>query len=194
MNWKSLGKKVAQAAPLLGTALGGPAGAVVGQLLATAFDVDADPEQLETAILTDPDAIQKLKGLQAQHRVELAKLAMEHELEKLRTVNETIQEEYKQDDKYVKRWRPTFGYTVCATWFLQTVGIVVALGYAIIEQPGNAGDIINAVAAVCGALTVMWSIALSVLGVSVHSRSKDKEILAGLPDHRSIKEKIFGSK
>ncbi len=55
---------------------------------------------------------------------------------------------------------------------------MVAIGYAI-SKPAEAGTIINAIGTLMGAMTVMWTLALSVLGINVTSRSKDKQVSAG---------------
>lgn len=94
--------------------------------------------------------------------------AATHQLE---AVNQTMRAELASEDKYVKRWRPTLGYAVTVTWFLQ----MGALSAIIVLKPDKAAEIITAM----GSLAVMWGFALSVLGVSVAARSKDKQIVAG---------------
>ena len=61
MNWKKLGGIIGKAAPLLGTALGGPAGATVGTLIAGALGVENTPKAIEEAVKSDPEALVKLK-------------------------------------------------------------------------------------------------------------------------------------
>lgn len=89
----------------------------------------------------------------------------------IRQVNATFRREIASDDAYVRRWRPTFGYAVAITWTVQVGGLV----YAIVEYPAHAGEIIGAMAS----LSVIWGVALSVLGVNVVKRSRDKEVAAG---------------
>lgn len=60
MSWSDVGSKVAQFAPLLGTALGGPGGAAIGALVAKAFGSDATPESVLAAVESDPLAAVKL--------------------------------------------------------------------------------------------------------------------------------------
>ena len=51
MNWDSLKPWIAKAAPLLGTALGGPFGTMAGALVAQALGTkDASPESIKAAI------------------------------------------------------------------------------------------------------------------------------------------------
>ncbi len=102
------------------------------------------------------------------------------ETERLKAVNQTMRSEYASGDAYVRRWRPTFGYAVALAWVVQTAGVVGGFGYAILFEPLHADRIINAVATVTGALTAQWGVALTVLGVNISQRSKDKQLAAGV--------------
>jgi hypothetical protein len=75
MSWDKVKKLVGQSAPLLGTLIGGPAGATVGALLSTALGVENTPKSIEEAIKNDPSALIKLKELELTHKVELENLA-----------------------------------------------------------------------------------------------------------------------
>lgn len=77
MDWSQLGKKVADFAPLLGSALG-PAGSAVGALIASEFGSDNTPESIDAAIKGNPDARVKLQQLQFEHNVDLKKISLEH--------------------------------------------------------------------------------------------------------------------
>lgn len=67
MNWKSASKIVGKAAPLLGTALGGPAGAAIGTMVATALGVENTPDAVAQAVKNNPDASLKLRELELQN-------------------------------------------------------------------------------------------------------------------------------
>jgi hypothetical protein len=67
--------------------------------------------------------------------------------------------------------RPTFGYVMAATWALQ----MAAVAWVIVAAPKDAAQVVEAL----GALSLMWSVGLSVLGVYVYKRSADKAIAAG---------------
>lgn len=90
-----------------------------------------------------------------------------------REVNATIRAETRAEDAYVRRWRPTFGYMVALTWGLQ----MGAVAWAVLAAPADA----PAILAAAGSLSVMWGVALAVLGVAVHERSRDKAVAAGQP-------------
>lgn len=60
MKWGDIGKKIAQSAPLIGGALGGPGGAAMGAVVASVLGVDAQPAVVAQAIQNDPQAALKL--------------------------------------------------------------------------------------------------------------------------------------
>ena len=90
-----------------------------------------------------------------------------------REVNATLRAETRAEDAYVRRWRPTFGYAVTAAWGLQ----MAAIAWTVVAHPADAPAILAAAAS----LSAMWGVALAVLGVAVHERSRDKALAAGLP-------------
>jgi len=63
-DWLSVGRKIADVAPMLGTALGGPAGTILGALVASTLGTGGSPEAVMNAIVADPDAALKLKELE----------------------------------------------------------------------------------------------------------------------------------
>ncbi|WP_167517591.1 hypothetical protein [Achromobacter dolens] len=83
MDWKDLAGVVSKAAPVLGGILGGPAGVAVGGLVATALGTDASPDSVSAAILRDPQAAIKLKELETNSRVQLQRLAVTAEQNRL---------------------------------------------------------------------------------------------------------------
>lgn len=101
MNFKDLGKAILQKGlPILGTALGGPAGATVGALIANAFDADPkNPEDIIKKINLDPNAQIKLIEIQKAHEIELAKLALQSEIEVNKDRANARQREVELKDK-----------------------------------------------------------------------------------------------
>jgi hypothetical protein len=96
----------------------------------------------------------------------------------LREVNATIRAEAQSDDVFTRRWRPFFGYVTAVTWGLQATAIAFAIVWATLNAEQSSA-IFAGLAALMGAMTVMWGIALSVLGVQVVQRSRDKAVAAG---------------
>ena len=76
MNWMDIGKQAIQmGAPILGGALGGPAGAAVGAVIANQFGIDTPtPTNIMAAIKADPDAALKLREVELRHQERLIEL------------------------------------------------------------------------------------------------------------------------
>jgi hypothetical protein len=68
---------------MVGTLLGGPAGAAVGALVASALNVQADPESVNAALAGNPDALVKIQELQVNAKVQLQQLAVTAENNRL---------------------------------------------------------------------------------------------------------------
>src|SRR5687767_214532 len=78
MSWSDIGKNIIKSAPLLGTALMGPAGGAVGTLIASAFDADpTNVEDILTKVSTDPNSLIKLKEIEANNKNRLSEIALE---------------------------------------------------------------------------------------------------------------------
>lgn len=77
MNWSDIGGIIGKSAPLVGTLLGGPAGAAVGALVANALGVNSDPDAVNSALANDPDAYAKVVELQLNAKVELERLTVQ---------------------------------------------------------------------------------------------------------------------
>ena len=82
----------------------------------------------------------------------------------LSLIHETIRNELKSEDKFVRFWRPAFGYSVAFSWLL----CILTICWLIISNNPQAPEIIMALVET----TSLWGIALGVLGISV-VRSKD---------------------
>lgn len=87
MNWSSISKVVGIAAPTLGTLLGGPAGAAVGTLIASALGTESDPASVTTALQNDPGAAAKLAELQVNAKVQLQQLMVTAEQNRMAAEN-----------------------------------------------------------------------------------------------------------
>jgi hypothetical protein len=83
MNWSDVGSFVGKAAPMVGTLLGGPAGAAVGALVASALNVNADPDAVGAMLAGNPEALVKVQELQVNAKVQLQQLAVTAENNRL---------------------------------------------------------------------------------------------------------------
>lgn len=83
MKWSDIGNIVGKAAPIVGTLLGGPAGAAVGALVADVLGVSCDPASVNAALAGNPDALVRIQELQVNARVQLQQLAVTAESNRL---------------------------------------------------------------------------------------------------------------
>lgn len=89
MNLSDLGKEIAKyGAPLLGSVIGGPAGAAIGQIVAAKFGGDInDPQDLLKRLQADPESNLKLCEIQAIQSVDLQRLAVQQAENELKLSN-----------------------------------------------------------------------------------------------------------
>lgn len=66
VDWTDVAETVGKVAPAAGGALGGPAGAAVGGLIARMLGVDETPEAVRDALRQDPEAALKLREVEAR--------------------------------------------------------------------------------------------------------------------------------
>ena len=116
MDWQDLGKQIAKiGAPLLGGAVGGPAGAVLGTIISSALGGGNpdDPDDLARMIAADPEAALKLRQAELDNKVHLEEIAFQRykaglDTERdLRAGDVEVQvAETESEDEYVRRTRP----------------------------------------------------------------------------------------
>lgn len=109
-NWSNLKSLVSTSAPLLGAALGGPAGGVIGGAVAAVLGVDNTPEAIEAELRRSPEALLKLKALEAD--LERARIEVR---------GQVVQAEAQGESWLQRNWRPLtmiwFGVLIGAHWF-----------------------------------------------------------------------------
>lgn len=86
MNWSDISGAVGKAAPLLGTALGGPLGGVAGAFIASALGTSNDADSVNAAITTDPAALEKLKEAEMANKLQMQQLLITAEQNRLADV------------------------------------------------------------------------------------------------------------
>lgn len=91
MEWKDIGNTLAKSLPILGTVLGGPAGGAIGSLVSSALGVSNDAESVNAALSADPAALEKLKELEVNSKVQLQQLAVTAEQNRLAAANQQFQ-------------------------------------------------------------------------------------------------------
>lgn len=127
MDWAALGGQIiGLGAPLIGGALGGPAGAIAGKILADVLGVDATPEAVNTALANDPSTHAKL----AEADAEWAKVAQEVAkagAQQTTAVNESMRAEIASGTSWT-HWRNLQAYELflfeCPLFFLASLFVV----------------------------------------------------------------------
>ena len=103
-----------------------------------------------------------------RHLEKMEELETELSVKALREINETMRAELAAEDRFVRRWRPAFGYAVAFAWTLN----MGAIAWVMVMTPKEAPEIISALFST----SPLWAVALGVLGVSVVKRSQDKAL------------------
>jgi hypothetical protein len=161
LSWKDVGNAVAGVAPILGTALGGPAGAVVGGLVASALGTNNDPVSVNTAIAADPTNAAKILALQAQHEETLRKMNLDYQTALVTAQAGTIQAEARSDSWLAANWRPIL---------MLTFTFIVAMNYAILPIAGWFGAVVTPLALPPD----MWALLKIGVGGYIVGRSGEK--------------------
>lgn len=136
MDWKDIQGDIAAAAPMLGTLVGGPAGAAIGSLIASALGASADPASVQQALKTNPDAAMKLRQIEADQATRLRELAVSAENNRLvaetagiAAINATMQVEARADHWPTYTWRPFIGFCFGLAWIGNYFFLPIIKGY-----------------------------------------------------------------
>jgi hypothetical protein len=82
IDWKTVGRKLAHVGlPLLGTALGGPAGGAAGALIASVLGKDPSAITTDdvTAAIVNPELMVKFREIESNHEIRLQELILQGE-------------------------------------------------------------------------------------------------------------------
>ncbi len=178
IDWKDIAADVAKAAPLLGTLIGGPAGATIGTLISTALGVEGSPNAVQHALATNPNAAVKLQQIQSDHEVRLRELTVTAESNRLaantqviQSVNATMQGEVKSDHWPSYSWRPFIGF--CVGFNTAAASVIVLLVFlAVIFGSQQASAAVAQLPLVLGALAAISGTVLPILGIASYFRGK----------------------
>lgn len=202
MEWKDLTDIAGKAAPLIGAAFGGPAGAVVGALVGHALGVNNNPDDIAAHLADNPDALLKLKELEAAHEVELKKLLIQGEANRLaaetaqmqeetkqqEAVNQTMQAETKSEWWFSAAWRPFWGVTSAIAFLL----VVMYIGYlTYLAVSGRQPEAISMIPQLITSFAMLFGIPGAILGVTAWHRGKMQRAQAG--EERGALDAIKGS-
>lgn len=177
-DWKRLGRQVADYAPLLGQVLGGPLGGGIGEVVAATLGTAADPEAIVAKLRQDPEAHLKIIEIESNQKVELQRILMQRESNRLAletvelqeqskqldTVNQTMRQEAISDKWWQSGWRPTWGFLGAFTFFGNYCLVHLGDGKPA-EIPWEA-----------------WGVMAAVLGVASWGRNRLKSQRLTIPD------------
>lgn len=171
MSIESIVNIIAKGAPLLASALLGPAaGAVAGMIAGVFGGNSSDLKDLAKRISLDPESQVKLAQIQADNIIKLQQLEIERlkvESDERKTISDNESAERisqteinKQDasslDRYQARWRPTLGYICCLglgwTLFIQPLFVFFAVLFGCTKSFPTTpmGDLMTLVAGMLG--------------------------------------------
>lgn len=176
--WNKCKDVIGKVAPALGTVVGGPFGAIAGDLIADSLGIDRDDEQALEKAINDPALAARLLEIQENNKTEIRKLELEAEIAeinadaaKVESINETMRVELAAKSGFRASWRPLFGYISAVSFGAQMLGLT----YVMIFQTALLSDVAQGV----GMLTTLWAIALAVLGINIRSRTDEKAMESG---------------
>lgn len=173
MDMTNIAHTVAKFAPLLGSALAGPGGAIIGGLVASAFGGDMNqPDALQELITSDPAAALKLKQIELDHQLELQRLLIQTAQSEIATQcadNDSARQREVAVDTIPLAHRDR---TPAMLAYLLTIGLFVALASLFyLPIPENNQEVILGIVT---SLTTVWISAMGYYhGSSSGSRLKD---------------------
>lgn len=158
MNWQDLGKQIADVAPLLGTAIGGPVGTGIGSIVASVFGTGNNPDDIAKAISGDINAHIKLKDIELTHKAKLKQIALD------------VTEAELQDKQSARQAHKGSIMPAVLTILMSVLASLYGIGLFFIDIPDTNRDMINYFG---GQLITLW-VASVVYWVGTTRSSSDK--------------------
>lgn len=181
MDWKDIAGAVGKAAPILGTLLGGPAGAVVGtigSIISSALGCENSPAAVQMALQSNPDAAVKLAQIEADSRVRLQELAVRAASDQINaeqaateSVNATMRAEAASEHWPTYSWRPSIGFSVSFNIAMSTL-LVCGVFAAQCASIDGAEKAVVALPSALGAMAAIVGLASPILGIASWFRGK----------------------
>lgn len=125
-TWTDIAQVVGKAAPIVGTLLGGPAGAAVGGLVAAALGTQNSPDAVNAALAADPNAMEKVIEVQINARVQLQQLAVTAEQNRLQADSTRMQAQFADLDS--ARKAGTASNAARDWWVRPMLAVITLLG------------------------------------------------------------------
>lgn len=176
MEWKDIAGALGKFAPLLGTLIGGPAGAAIGGVVASALGTESKPEAVSEALKINPDAAIKLAQIESDQRVKLQEMATDQAKAEIAAfsqqsgdINKTMQVEAASEHWPTYAWRPAIGFSVAIAVLLSVLTVFGAYGAAVIY--GNA-DGLQHLPGILAAIAGIIGVVSPILGIASWYRGK----------------------
>lgn len=171
MDWQTISKMVGTAAPLLGTLLGGPAGATVGTLISQALGCENKPDAIAQALQTNPDAAVKLSEIEKTNQVQLQQIALEQTKAELQAaqanandVSSVMIAETKAEHWPSYSWRPAIGFAVAIATVLLV--LIIAMSFVGVMFFGKSPEVLKYLPEMLTAMTTVLITVTPILGIA----------------------------
>lgn len=177
MDWKDIAGIVGKAAPILGTLVGGPAGAAIGGLIGSVLGAGNTPDAIQAAIATDPQAALKLAQFESDNAVKLKAMAFAHADNEIAAHTAAIQADV-DDRKSARQREVDTKDTITPQWlaFGVTLGFFGVLGFLLVAgKPATGGD---ALLVMLGALGGAWASIIAYYFGSSSGSDRKTELMA----------------
>ena len=122
-------------------------------------------KQVDAAVASGAISLDDIKESN-RHLEKMSDLESAEITSQIEQINASLRTEIASSDAYVRRMRPTFGYIIAFTWAAQ----MLAVAAIILDDPEKATVVMSAM----GNLDTIWTVGLSVLGIYVYKRSREK--------------------
>lgn len=164
-TWEKVGRAIADAAPVLGSVIGGPAGGAVGAMIASTLGTSASPEAVLEKLKSDPEALMKIKQLEADERQHIRDI-------QLQTLQAELADVQSARASHKDHWMPS---TITILLFLMVCAMAGMLMFYPIPDANR-----DMCVYLFGAITGLFTSAVSYwIGTSRSSHNKDK-VIAGV--------------
>jgi hypothetical protein len=169
IDWAGVGRRVAGQAPLVGSLLFGRAGEAVGGLIASTLGVEPSPSAVDQALSDNPEALQAIARLEAEHREQLTRMGLEAETARLAEINRTMRAEANSEHWPQFSWRPYWGFSSGTAFIVVTVFVCVLAYEAVM---GGKPESMAMIPQLIGAMAALFAIPGTILGVTAWHRGQ----------------------